>query len=156
MFGKCIVATIVCRNCHNCPCAISRQYIVGYPDRHGLFSKRMLGIRARKNTTYFSVGDTLKLGFFICFSDISLYFIILLIGCKLTHQLALWSKHHECYSKNCVGTSSKYRNHVTTHLFANWNICSRYRFNILFYSLTYGFGVSQYLGLSERKYAETS
>ena len=124
MFSKCIVAAVVCRNCHDGSRPVACQYVVANPDWNGVARKRIDGIGPCEHAGYFPVRDTLPLGAFLRSVQIGFYLCALCFGRYLGDKLALRRENHECYAEHRVCACREDGKFQITILYAETNLRS--------------------------------
>ena len=107
MFGKSVVAAVVCRHCHDGACSVSCQYIIANPDGYCFARKRIDGVASREYACYAAVGDTFAFGTFLGTFQISVYIVFLFRGGYLGYQFAFGSQHHKGNSKHGICTGGE-------------------------------------------------
>ncbi len=108
MFCKIPVPLIPARHRHHRTSTITGQYIITYPDRDGLFSKRMLSISPGKcSRNGLDISHTLALATFSRRLYIRINLRFLLRCGNLLYQVQLRRQGHKGHSKNGVGTGGE-------------------------------------------------
>ena len=156
MFGKSIVAAVVCRNRHNSTCTITSQHIVWYPYRDRLVREWVFSIRPWKHTAHFLISHAFKFCLFVRLGYVLFYSFMLRSCGELLHQFAFWCKHHKSNTKDSVGTCCEYRNYLIAYLFAHRNICCRNSLYILFKCLSYCVRISHHFRLCKWNNTKTT
>ena len=101
----------MCRNSHNCACSIASKHIIAYIHRNFFSCHRIDCITSAEHARHFFLNESLTLSFVFHFVDVVSHSLLLLGSGHHVHIFALRSKHHECHTKNSVGTSGEY-NHL--------------------------------------------
>lgn len=103
-----VIAGIVCRNCHDCPGAITGEHIVADPNGNFLSRKRIDCIRAGEHPRHFLVYLPFAFGLVFNLIEVSIDCIFLFRRSKLCNICRFRSKHHKSDTEDGVGAGSEY------------------------------------------------
>ena len=107
VFGKRIVATVMCRYGHDSSRTITCQYIITDPYGDSFVCQRVDGIASGEYTAYTAVGNTFAFRTLFSAFKVSIYFCLLSGSSELCHKFTFGGKYHEGYTEYCIGTSGK-------------------------------------------------
>ncbi len=108
MACECVVAAVVCRNCHDGARSVAGQHIVGHPDGNVLTREGIDGIAAGEHARHALLDLALALGLVLHLVKIGVYQRLLLGSGEQGHIFGLRSEHHEGDAEDGVGAGGEY------------------------------------------------
>ena len=140
MFGKCMVSAIVCWHTHYCPCAITCQHIVSYPNGNLNTSKWMNGICASKLTgNFFHISHSLSLTSATWIINICQNIINIISSWNLFYQFMFGCQSDKTHAKNGIWSCCKNLHRKISILYVKMNAASWWPTNPIALCILYTF-----------------